>query len=78
MKGMLIVGVLLVVFGAFVLAYPAITYTTEEEVLDIGPIEATAETEKSIPLHPALGGVSLAGGVLLIVMGLRQPGSGVR
>jgi len=29
MKGLFVVGVLLMVFGVFVLAYPAISYTTE-------------------------------------------------
>jgi hypothetical protein len=72
MKGLLIAGVLLMVFGAAVLAYPAITYTTKEKVLEIGPIEATAEHEKTLPLHPAVGGVALVGGGLLIALGARK------
>ena len=67
MKGLFLVGVLLMVFGTFVLAYPAIHYTTEEKVLEIGPIKATAEHEKTLPLHPAVGGAALAGGLLLIL-----------
>lgn len=72
MKALLIAGVLLMVFGAIILAYPAITYTTDEKVLDIGPIKATAEREKTIPLHPAVGGVALVGGGLLLVLGARK------
>jgi hypothetical protein len=67
MKGLFLVGVLLMVFGAIVLAYPAIHYTTEDKVLEIGPIKATAEHEKTLPLHPAVGGAALAGGLLLIL-----------
>ena len=43
-----------------------------EKVLDIGPIEATAEKHKSIPLPPLFGGVALAGGVVLLVAGSKK------
>jgi hypothetical protein len=76
MKGIFVVGVLLMVFGVFVLAYPAIHYTTEDKVLEIGPVKATAEHEKTLPLHPAVGGAALAGGGLLLVLGVRRNRSG--
>jgi hypothetical protein len=74
MKGSFVVGVLLVLFGVFVLAYPAIHYTEEEEVFEIGPLKATAEKEKTIPLHPAVGGIAVAAGGLLLVLGVRRSG----
>jgi hypothetical protein len=72
MKGLFVVGVLLMIFGVFVLAYPAIQYTTEEKVFEIGPVKATAEKEKTIPLHPAVGAAALAGGGLLLALGARK------
>jgi hypothetical protein len=54
------------------LNYHGITYTTHEKVLKIGPIEATKETEKTIPLPPVLGGAALAAGVVLIIMGTKR------
>ncbi len=72
MKGLLLAGVLLMIFGTFVLAYPAIHYTTQEKVLEIGPVKATAEHEKTLPLHPAVGGAALAGGLLLVVTSRRK------
>jgi hypothetical protein len=72
MKPMLVAGILLMVFGAIILAYPAISYTKKEKVIDIGPIEATAEREKSIPLPPILGGVAIVGGGLLLLAGARK------
>jgi len=67
MKATTLVGVLLIILGIVGLAYPRINYTTREKVVDLGPIEATKETKKSIPLPPILGGLSLAGGIVLLV-----------
>jgi hypothetical protein len=72
MKSMSIVGVLLVVAGALALAYQGITYTKHEDVLDIGPIHATADRQERIPLPPILGGLALVGGIALLIAGSRQ------
>ena len=62
-----IIGILLIVLGLVALAYQGITYTRSEKVLEVGPITATKETKKTIPLPPVLGGVALLGGVVLLV-----------
>jgi hypothetical protein len=67
-----IVGVALVVLGLLALAYQGITYTKSEKVLEVGPITATKETKKTIPLPPVLGGAALAGGIVLLVAGARR------
>jgi len=72
MKTTNVVGVLLIVLGVIALAYQGITYTTREKVIDLGPIKATKETEKTIPLPPILGGAALAGGVVLLIAGARS------
>jgi hypothetical protein len=69
---MKIVGVILIVIGVVALAYGSISYTTREKVLDIGPIEATQETRKTIPLPPLLGGLALAGGIVLLIVGSKR------
>ena len=53
-----ILGVVLILLGVLALAYQRITFTSRETVLDVGPIEATAERQKTIPLPPMLGGGS--------------------
>jgi uncharacterized membrane protein YidH (DUF202 family) len=68
---MKLVGILLIVFGIVALSVGAINYTKREKVLDLGPIEATAEKHKSIPLPPVVGIVSLIGGVVLVMGGAR-------
>ena len=72
MKPITFGGVLLIVLGALALAYQGISYTRQEKVLDIGPIHATAETRERIPLPPILGGLMLAGGIVLLVAGSKQ------
>jgi uncharacterized membrane protein len=72
MKSISMVGILLVVLGALALAYQGITYTHREKVLDVGPIHATKDTQEQIPLPPVLGGLALAGGIVLLVAGARQ------
>ncbi|PYM58415.1 MAG: DUF3185 domain-containing protein [Candidatus Rokuibacteriota bacterium] len=67
-----IMGILLIVLGVLALAYQGITYTTREKVIDLGPIKATKETEKTIPLPPIFGGAALAGGVVLLIAGARS------
>ena len=69
---MKIVGLILIVLGVVALAYGGISYTRREKVLDIGPIEATAETRETIPLPPLLGALSLVGGVALLIAGSRR------
>lgn len=72
MKPITIVGVLLIVLGVVALAYQGISYKTRETVLDIGPVKATAERERTIPLPPVLGFAAVAGGVTLLVLGARK------
>jgi hypothetical protein len=69
MRPRMLVGVLLIVLGVIALAYQGITYTTHKKVLDIGPIEATKEQHKTLPIPPIVGGVALLGGVILLVAG---------
>jgi hypothetical protein len=64
-----IVGIILIVLGVVALAYGGISYTRREKVIDIGPIEATAERRETIPLPPILGGLALAGGIVLLIYG---------
>ena len=72
MKPLAIAGVLLIVLGLAALVYEGVTYTSRETVLDIGPITATAERQKTLPIPPVLGILAVAGGVALLVAGVRK------
>ena len=67
-----LVGIALIVLGIVAFAYQGITYTSREKIVDIGPIQATADTQKTIPLPPLLGGLVLAGGIVLMLVGVKK------
>jgi uncharacterized membrane protein len=67
-----LVGIALIVLGVVALAYQGITYTSREKVVDIGPFHATADTQKTIPLSPLLGGLALVGGIVVVVVGAKK------
>jgi hypothetical protein len=72
MRPIAIVGVVLILLGVAALVYQGITYTSRETVIDIGPLHATADREKTLPLPPVLGIVAVASGVALVVAGVRK------
>lgn len=72
MKPLLWIGVLLMVLGGAALAYRGFSYTDREKIVDIGPIEATAEREKTVSIPPILAGVLLVAGAVLTVAGARR------
>jgi hypothetical protein len=72
MKPIAIAGVLLIVLGLAALVYQSVSYTSRETVIDIGPITATADRQKTLPIPPVLGILAVAGGVALLVVGARK------
>ncbi len=72
MKPVTLVGIALIILGVLALAYQGITYTTREKVIDLGPLQASVDKKKSIPLPPIVGAVALAGGVALVIVGVRK------
>jgi hypothetical protein len=69
MKTASMVGILLIVLGVIALTYQGITYTTQKRVVDVGPIHATKDEHKTIPLPPVLGGMALVACVGLLIAG---------
>ena len=67
-----LVGIALILLGIVAFAYQGITYTSREKIIDIGPLQATADTQKTIPLSPLLGGLALVGGIVLVVVGAKK------
>ena len=72
MRQMSVVGVVLIALGLVALVYQGVTYTSRETVIDIGPLHATADREKTLPLPPVFGVAAVAGGVMLLIAGVRK------
>ena len=72
MRPKIIIAIILIALGIAAFAYQGITYTTREKVVDLGPIQVTAEKTKTLPLPPILGALALVGGIVLLVVGSRK------
>jgi len=75
MHRMALAGVVLVVVGAITLAYPAVTYTDRDEVIDVGGLEVVAETDETLRIPPIVGGVAIARGLVLLLSGRVRHGT---
>jgi len=72
MKPIAWVGIVLIILGALALAYQGIDYTRRKDVVDLGSLKVTTESQERIPLPPVLGGMIVAGGIVLVVIGARK------
>jgi len=61
------IGIVLVILGIVGLVYGGITWTRKDKVVDVGPVEITANKKESIPLPPIAGGIMLAAGLVLLL-----------
>ena len=70
MRPLGVVGVVLIVAGAVILALRGISYTKERQEVEVGPLEVAAERKGFIP--PAAGIVAIVVGLGLVVAGRRR------
>ena len=61
------IGIVLIVLGLLGVVYGGLTYTTKENVVDLGAIAVTRDKQHSLPIPPVVGGLALLGGVVLLV-----------
>ncbi len=72
MRAIAWVGILLIVLGVAGLAVRTISYTTTENVVDVGPIHATADKEHDVFIYPAAAIAAILVGGALVVFGRRK------
>ena len=63
-----VLAILLIGLGIIAFAYQGISYKTQENVVDLGPIHVTAEKSHTLPLPPVAGALALLGGIALLVV----------
>lgn len=69
MKPLVIAGIVIAGLGAYVLL-KGLTYRSQSNVLKVGDLQVTAEEHRLVP--PWVGGVAVAGGLVLIGAGVRR------
>ena len=67
-----VIGALLILAGVIAFAAGGFSFSTRDKMAEVGPIQVTAEHQRSIPLSPILSGLAIAAGVVLIVASSRK------
>lgn len=65
---MRLLGIGLIIFGVVALIYQGFTILIPKDTLDLGIFSITVSEERTIPLPPIVGTVSLLVGMLIILL----------
>lgn len=63
---MRVVGIILVVLGALALGYQGFTYVARDTVVDAGPVQVTADRQKTVWIPPVVGGIAVVTGLIML------------
>lgn len=69
MRPISIVGILLVLLGAFVL-FRGLSYKSKDEVLRVGDLKASVEEKHAVPAW--VGGIAIVAGVIMLAGGMKR------
>ena len=72
MNGISIVGIVMIVAGAALLAYGGFTTTKRENIVELGPLKVQADVKERYSVPPVLAWGLLGGGVVVLVMGMKK------
>ena len=67
-----ILGALFIVFGVIGFYYQYFNYTSNENVAQIGNVKIAAETQKTVFIPPALSGIMILAGVIVVVVSITR------
>lgn len=60
------IGIVMIVLGIIMLIWTGFTYTKKEKVIDAGPLQVSADKEKTVSWPPYAGGILLVGGIIVM------------
>lgn len=69
MKPLGILGILLIVVGVAGLAIDNISVTERKTIIDAGPVQVTADEQRTIPIPTVAGIAAVVAGVALLFLG---------
>ena len=61
------VGLILIIAGIAMLVWTGFSYTKKEKIVDAGPIQISADRQKSVAWPPYVGGIILVVGALIFI-----------
>ena len=61
-----LIGIALILLGAIMLIWTGFTYTKKEKIIDAGPLQVSADRQKTVNWPPYLGGILLIGGIVIV------------
>ena len=67
-----IIGIFLLIIGAVMVIWTGFNYTKKEKVVDAGPIQISAEKQKSVNWPPYAGGILAVCGIIVLVTGKKN------
>ena len=65
-------GIVLLILGFVVLLAGGISWNQTKTVVDIGPLKATTQERKTLPMSPVLGVIAVVGGIALLAIPLKR------
>ena len=65
-------GFVLIALGVVMLIWTGFTYTKREKVVDAGPLQISADKQKSVNWPPYAGAILLIGGVVLVAVSRKE------
>lgn len=74
MKSLGILGILLIVAGVAGLAIDNISFTERKTIIDAGPIQVTADEQRTIPIPTIAGIAAVVAGAALLFLGRQVRG----
>jgi len=60
------IGIVVLIAGTAMLIWSGFTYTKKEKIVDAGPIQISADRQKTVSWPPYAGALLVVGGVILI------------
>jgi hypothetical protein len=75
MRPLVLIGLILVVLGIVALAIPSFTFFTTQRVADAGFFKIDVSRPHTIVINPIVGGIALATGIVLVILGRRSAAS---
>ncbi|MBE0649944.1 MAG: hypothetical protein IH595_03785 [Bacteroidales bacterium] len=59
-------GIIMAIIGVLMIVYTGFNYVTRDKVIDMGLVQINKETSHPVQWSPIVGGVILAGGIVVI------------